>query len=488
MRSADLLASLIAPLRAPLVATLEARGLPPAVVSAIAELLDFAGVALVGGAVALLAPRLYAGGGAPAAAPRSSAADVTRLLAAIAAAALLAWILANPSPHVAELFTRADHIAFSALAGALLAGASPALRAWTLSALSAAFIWRYCGTVAAAITLATVPLSFTALGGSGNASARRNTLALALLGLAAYAVCLLLRRTLFSDGLQTFAILSFVFLRQISAAAALSGAPRPPFSGYLCYLTFYPGGFGPLGGPEVYADFARRNLAGQLHHDARRAARGVVWGAVQVWAAYRVPTSTAALLDSSTFFVAWGHSLLMFARAALYSMGVWSMIDATALLHGFRLHPNFRGILTRQNPSELWWAWRGTLTNWLVRHVYGPLGASQRHQSLNILAAFGVSWLWHVVGVPFISREFTLLHLAPITLWAAINAAAVIGHVHARQRQLRLLPASTPPPLRRGIHMFLTACLGTTSVTLLQFQGGQIDRFVPFLRVLLGLG
>jgi hypothetical protein len=36
--------------------------------------------------------------------------------------------------------------------------------------------------------------------------------------------------------------------------------------------------------------------------------------------------------------------------------------------------------------------------------------------------------------------------------------------------------------------MFLTACLGTTSVTLLQFQGGQIERFLPFLRVLLGFG
>jgi D-alanyl-lipoteichoic acid acyltransferase DltB (MBOAT superfamily) len=488
MRSADLLARVIAPLRIALVAALEAQGWPAAAVDAIAELLDFAGVAVVGALMVLVAARMCAADTAPAATQRSAARTVVRSLAAAVAAALLVWMLVNPSAHVGELFTRADHIAFSALVGALLAGASPARRAWALTVLSVAFIWRYCGSVASVITLVTIALSYAALGERDGSVARRKTVALAALGLAAYAVCLWLRRTWFTDGLQTFAILSFVFLRQISAATALSGAPRPPLSNYLCYLTFYPGGFGPLGGPEVYADFARRNLGARLHHDAQRAARGVVWGAVQVWAAYRVPTSTAALFDSTTFLAAWEHSLLMFARAALYSMGVWSMIDATALVHGFRLHPNFRGVLTRQNPSELWWAWRGTLTNWLVRHVYGPLGANQRHQSRNILAAFAVSWLWHVVGVPFIGREFTPLHLAPITLWAAINAAAVIGHVQARQHQLRILPASTPQPLRRGIHMFLTACLGTTSVTLLQFQGGQIDRFVPFLRVLVGLG
>ena len=55
----------------------------------------------------------------------------------------------------------------------------------------------------------------------------------------------------------------------------------------------------------MYADFARRNLGARLHHDAQRAARGIVWGAVQVWAAYRVPTSSAALLDSATFLAAW---------------------------------------------------------------------------------------------------------------------------------------------------------------------------------------
>lgn len=488
MRSADLLDTLLAPLRDPLGAALAARGMSAAQVGALVDVLDLAGVVVVGAVMAVVAARLYRAAAARAAAGRSPVGDAWLLVAALAATALLGWILRYPSPHIGALFTRADHIAFSALAGGLLAGATPAGRAWALSALSAVFIWSYCGAPATAITLATIPISFAALGGRVEDAARRNAIVLTLVAAGVYGLCVLLRGWVFVQALQTFGIFSFVFLRQISAAVALRGSPRPPFGNYLCYLTFYPGGFGPIGGPEVYADFARRNLTGRLHHDPRRAARGVASGALQVWIAYRIPTSAAALLASTTMLEAWEHSLLMFVRAALYGMGVWAMIDATALFHGFRLHPNFRGILTRQNPSELWWAWRGTFTNWLVRHVYGPLGASQRHQSANIAAAFGVSWLWHIVGVPFITRDFSLIHLAPISTWAVINALAVIGHVQAKQHSFRILPASTPAPLRRGIHIFLTACLGTSSVNLLQFQSNQMDRFVPFLRVLFGLG
>lgn len=485
MGGPDLLKNLIDPLRDMLRAALAARGMAPAEITALVELLDVAGVAAVGAAMAPLATRLYAAA-ASRSAERSAAVDGPIALAGLAAVALLGWILSHPAPQILDLFTRWDHLVFSALAGGVLAGAPPAVRTWVLSLLSIAFMWQYCGPVATPIVLAASLVAFAALGWRTGDRGAGSALVLGLLAATVYCACWQLRRSAFLHALQTFGLFSFVFLRQISAAVALSGSTRPAFGSYLCYLTFYPGGFGPVGGPEVYTDFARRNLGGQLHHDPRRAARGVAWGALQIWAAYRISISPAVLFDSPTTLAAWGNSLLMFVRVALTGMGFWSMVDATALFHGFRLHPNFRGILTRQNPSELWWAWRGTFTNWLVRHVYAPLGANQRHQSLNILAAFGVSWLWHAFGIPFLGKQFTLFHLAPITLWAAVNAVAVVAHVQAQRHGVRILPASTPSSLRRAIHILLTACLGTFSVTFLQCYGDLVTRFVPFVRTLLG--
>jgi D-alanyl-lipoteichoic acid acyltransferase DltB (MBOAT superfamily) len=214
----------------------------------------------------------------------------------------------------------------------------------------------------------------------------------------------------------------------------------------------------------------------------------VVRGMAQLWIADRIPTSAEILLASPTTALVWLHSFALFVQIALRGMGFWAMIDATASFYGFRLRPNFDGILRARDPSELWRSWRGTLTNWLVCHVYAPLGANRRHQSLNIAAAFAVSLVWHWGGVPFLSADFRLAYLAPITLWAVANAVAVIGHVQATRRRWSLLPAATPPAVRDAIHHFLTICLGTLSVTLPSLQLGAQHELVPLLRRLAGLG
>jgi hypothetical protein len=483
MGGRDLLKIPVEPLRDALHAALAAGGLPPALVAALVGLLDVIGVVAVGVLMLPVVTRLYARAAGRAQVEAAARTDWLRVAAGLGAAVLFGWIVSHPAAQLTELFARWDHVAFSALAGGVLAGAAPAARVWALTVLSVVFMLQHFGAVATPIVLAAGLIAFAALG-RGAASAW----VLAALWLAIYVACLLLRAKFLVTAVQISGVYAFIFLRQISAAVSVAGATRPALGSYLCYLIFYPGAYGLIGGPEVWSDFSRRNLSGQLHHDPRRALRDLAVGALQIWLAYRIPITLADLLASPTMLAAWGNSLLMFARAALHGMGVWALVDATALFHGFRLHPNFRGILTRQNPSELWWAWRSTFTNWLVRHVYAPLGANQRHQSLNIGAAFGVSWLWHVVGLPFVSPNVRLAQVAPITLWALINALAVIGHVQARQRGVRILPLATPAPLRRGIHMLLTACLGTFSVTFLQFQGNFVDRFVPFLQVLVGLG
>jgi D-alanyl-lipoteichoic acid acyltransferase DltB (MBOAT superfamily) len=202
--------------------------------------------------------------------------------------------------------------------------------------------------------------------------------------------------------------------------------------------------------------------------------------------AHRIPADIADLQQAASTVAIWQISLLLFVRTALFGMGLWAITDGLAIFHGFRLHPNFRGLLTRQNPSELWWAWRGTFTNWLVRHIYAPLTARHHPKAIAILGAFTVSWAWHVFGLPFLTNRLSLLTLEPITAWALVNASAVIGHQYARDHDLRILPTATPPLLRRAIHTFLTACLGTFSVTFLSYQGDPTG-FFQFLSLLTGL-
>ena len=126
------------------------------------------------------------------------------------------------------------------------------------------------------------------------------------------------------------------------------------------------------------------------------------------------------------------------------------MIEGGALFLGVRLRPNFRGVLTATNPSQFWRAWRGTMTNWLIRYVYIPLGGNRRQQTRNILAAFVVSTIWHCAGVPF---------LRPTT-WQPMGsrAAGALGDDQLRRR--RIPRGGAPPPTAPAV--VVTAARGTS--------------------------
>jgi len=192
-------------------------------------------------------------------------------------------------------------------------------------------------------------------------------------------------------------------------------------------------------------------------------------------------------LGAHTPLLVWFTVLVVFVRSALFIMGLWSTIEGVALLYGFRLRPNFAGILTAENPAQFWHAWRGTMTNWLVRYIYIPLGGNRRRQYRNIAAAFLVSTAWHWRGMFFFTLPPHPFDFAPITLWGALNACGVIGYVAVRRRGWQVLPASTPPAVRRGAKIVLTALLGTFTVTLLDFRPTTTAQFIPFLRALVGL-
>ncbi len=475
----DLLQRIAAPLRA----LLEQRLLsvaPAGSADALASLLDLGGLAVLG-IVLAAACRVLAGMTAAPSRPARALDGGIAAAAGVAALGLLLWILRHPSTQLELIFTRWDHLALCALGGLAAAAAPPAWRKVGLAGLSIAFLLQYYGVQAVALVAAIGLLGFAVLRTS--LVARPWALALAQGGLVAGAYCyaLWVRRGSVGAAWPLQGLLAFAALRHISFVIEAAKSPRR-MRDYAAFMTFYPGVAGIFGAPEVYAEFSRRNLVRPVTLDHARAARRIAMGAVQAWVGLRIPVSVDTVLASPRPVLAWAIAAVFFIRTALGVMGGWAMIDGAALFLGVQLRANFRGLLTCENPSELWWAWRGTLTNWLVQHVYGPLGG-RRHLARNILAAFGVSFLWHALGVPFLTADFRLEQVAPVALWAAINAGAVLLH----GTLARTGPGTTPPGWSgRAIRTVLMWGLGGLTPLLLSFQGDAVARFPALLHALLG--
>ncbi|MGH7789595.1 MAG: MBOAT family O-acyltransferase, partial [Candidatus Binatia bacterium] len=317
--------------------------------------------------------------------------------------------------------------------------------------------------------------------------ARRVALVQAALIALAYAAAFWLRRRDVFTGMYVQGLLAFFTLRHISLMVTAHRSGPPALADCAAYLAFYPGIMGFFGAPEVYDEFARRNLARPAGLQHRAAARRIAEGVGLVVLAQAMVISVARVEASATALEAWACAIALFLRSALLVLGSWRLVDGAALFYGVRLRVNFTGLLTCRNPSELWWSWRGTLTNWLVQHVYGPLGGGRRHPSFNILATFFVSFVWHAVGVPFLSPEFHPLYLAPVALWAAINTVAVLSHATLTRRQWHPVAALLPDRVRIAGQVVLVWALGSLNPLLLAYQGPSAERLPDLLRLLLGL-
>lgn len=479
----DLLRRLAGPVLEPLRAALAGAGLPGPLHAGFLALLD-ALVFAVPALAVLAASALDARAAARGAAARQAAA----VASAGVAAALGAWLLAHPSPTFDGLILRPDHLAFAGFAGLALAALAAEQRKWALAAVSAAALLAYAGLLAIAAAAATTAV---AIGLLHTRIRERRTLAVAAqvaVVAAVYALAATLRSLDFYSAWRLQGLLAIWLLRHVSlVVSAMRNGPPPP-ADCAAFVTFYPGAMGLMGAPEVYDEFARRNLTRPAAPSPWTAARQLAEGQGMFVLAALVPVTLDRVEASATALGAWSLAVVLFVKTALAGMGAWRVVSSTALFYGIRMRMNFTGLLTCRNPSELWWAWRGTFTNWLITHVYAPLGASRRHQSRNILAAFAVSFLWHAIGVPFLYPEFRWVYVAPVALWAALNGAAVLAHVNADRRGLLRAPAVIPAPLRVAAATVLTWALGACTPILLAYQGPAIERLPGLLRLLLGMG
>lgn len=101
--------------------------------------------------------------------------------------------------------------------------------------------------------------------------------------------------------------------------------------------------------------------------------------------------------------IIWGTRFYMdFYAYSLMAVGL-------GLLVGIRLPYNFNNPYGASTFRDLWHRWNITLTQWLGKYVYIPLGGSKcsvTNTCLNIVLTFIVSGLWHGITLPFVLWGF----------------------------------------------------------------------------------
>jgi hypothetical protein len=89
----------------------------------------------------------------------------------------------------------------------------------------------------------------------------------------------------------------------------------------------------------------------------------------------------------------WAVALVGYVDLALTLSGTSDLAILVARLYGWQMPSPFRFALLAWNPSELWRRWGLYNRKWLLQMVYFPLGGSQRHRALNVMATFLASAL-----------------------------------------------------------------------------------------------
>lgn len=110
--------------------------------------------------------------------------------------------------------------------------------------------------------------------------------------------------------------------------------------------------------------------------------------------------------------------------------GYCDMAAGAAKMLTYDLPANFDSPYKAKNIADFWKRWHITLTRFLTKYIYIPLGGNRKgtfHTCLNILIVFLISGLWHGTGVTFL-------------LWGVMHGAASVLYRFTRRFYDRLLP------------------------------------------------
>jgi hypothetical protein len=414
----------------------------------------------------------------------AGSARTVAVTAAAVALLLFVWLVRHPAPHLDLLVGRWDHLAFAAAFGVAIADLPARLRTVALALVGVPFLLMHAGPTTLAIPLGACVLGWLALQLPIARGPWATAVVQAVILGGVMVVALLIRPNEPLLAAHVMGLFAWMLLRHVSLVVDVRRGRRASFADFACFTLFYPGF---VGSSEVYGEFQDRNLGGARRYPYATIRERIVLGGVLIVLVQLAPIDLERVLSAGGSLATWGWSIALFVRSALFLMGMWSIVEGIGLLYGVQLRQNFPLTVLSQNPAQLWRSWRATMTNWLIRYIYMPVG-SGHSQALRIGAAFSVSVLWHWIGIPFSHERPSAMALVPVASWGLANALAVLGYVSTRGRPWRVLPAWVPAPVRTASKIALTACLGTLTVTLLGFDQSNLHRLPGFLARLVGLG
>ena len=106
-----------------------------------------------------------------------------------------------------------------------------------------------------------------------------------------------------------------------------------------------------------------------------------------------------------SFIDSWITSLSYTFQLYFDFSGYSDMAIGAALLFNIKLPMNFNSPYKALSIQDFWKRWHMTLTNFLTRYIYFPLGGSRKgiiRTYINIMIVFFVSGIWHGAGWTFI--------------------------------------------------------------------------------------
>ncbi|MDR0889949.1 MAG: MBOAT family protein, partial [Oscillospiraceae bacterium] len=209
----------------------------------------------------------------------------------------------------------------------------------------------------------------------------------------------------------TFSQISFVIDNTGEETASYS------FADYCLFVLFFPK---ILSGPIVTA----KQLIPQFHDPARKAvnfdnlSKGLFAFALGLAKKVLLADYFAIISDACFGSVAVLSGFEAVAAIFAYSLqlyfdfsGYCDMASGVSLMLNIDLPQNFNSPYQAVDITDFWKRWHITLTSFLTRYIYYPLGGNRKgkkRQYLNILIVFLVSGLWHGAGLTFI--VWGLLH------------------------------------------------------------------------------
>ena len=124
------------------------------------------------------------------------------------------------------------------------------------------------------------------------------------------------------------------------------------------------------------------------------------------------------LAESLNFFEAWVASLSYTLQIYFDFSGYTDMAIGSAYVFNIKVPINFNSPYKALNLQDFWRRWHITLSRWLVKYLYIPLGGSRRgavRAVLNICITFLLCGIWHGAGWTFI-------------VWGAMHGLGIVAY------------------------------------------------------------